>query len=88
MALSLSSTYGVKLNPSKLVVTRHGFKGERQVINVSQNPNSIATPSFQTLLIQFPTLEKDRVMVPGTVKLLYDAIQTIGTDMNAKLLLI
>ena len=82
MASSLSSIYGTKLNPSQSVVTRHAFKEERQVITVSKNSSSIATPSGQIFLIRFPTLGKDRVLEPGTVKLLYDVIHTRGTDVN------
>ena len=66
--------YGSRLNPSKSVVTRHGFKGECQVINIPQNKSSIATPSGQTIMIHFPTIEKYRVVVPGTEKLLYDGM--------------
>ena len=66
-------------------MTRHGFKGERQVIIVSQNLSSIATPSGQTLLVQFPTLEKDRVVVPGTVKLLFDVTFTRGAKLVTNL---
>ena len=47
MASTLSSTYSTKLNPSRSVVTRHGFKGERQVIPIFQNPSSISSPSGQ-----------------------------------------
>ena len=56
----------------------------RQVITVSQNPSMIAIPFDQMLLIRFPTLEKDRVVVQGTVKLTYNVRLTRETDVNAK----
>ena len=83
MVSSPSSTYGTKLNPSKFVVTEHGFKGERQVITFSQNSSSIASQSGQTLLIRFPTLEKDRVVAPATVRLLFD-VKLTSTNVNCK----
>ena len=55
-----------QIKPSRSVVIRYGFKGERQVITFSQN----LAASSQTLLNRFPTLEEDRVAVPGTQNLL------------------
>ena len=83
MASSLSSIYGTKLNLFRSVLARHGFKGERQVITVSQNPSNIKSPFNQTLLIRFPIFEKDRVVVPGTVRHLYDVMLT-STGVNCK----
>ena len=87
---SLSSTYGTELGIQaygiklRSVVTRHDFKDERQVITVSQNPSSITSSSGKTLLTRFPTLKKDRVVVPGAVRLLYDVTLTRGTDLAAR----
>ena len=65
-------------------MTWDSFKGERQVITISQNPSRIASPSGQTLLIRFPTLEKDRIVAPGSVRRLYD-LKLASTDVNCKL---
>ena len=48
------------------------------MITISQNPSTIASPSGQTLLIRFLTLEKDLVVV------LYDVSFTSTADVNAK----
>ena len=84
MPSNLYSINGTKLNSSESAVTRHGFKGERQMIIVLKNPISIATLLGQTLLICYPTLKKDCVVMPGTVKLLYDVLLKRGTDLDAK----
>ena len=82
MASPLGSMYGCLLAPSRCTKTPFGFKGDRQTVVVSHNP-STSDPG-QTLLVRFPTLSRDRVVVPGSCKLLCDTALTSATDANAR----
>ena len=55
--------YGNKLNPERSLQTSHGMKRTRQ--KVSHNPGE--TDQNQLLLVKFPNLGSDDVIVPGTV---------------------
>ena len=81
MASPLSSTFGVKLNPVRRTRTLFGIKAERQTVTVTHNLSSVQ-PS-QTLLVRFPTLSRDQVVVPGTAHLLFDTTIT-SMDANAR----
>ena len=59
--------YGNKLNPEHSLQTPHGIKGNRQKVIVTRNPSE--TDQNQLLLVRFPDLGSDDVIVPGTVNL-------------------
>ena len=59
--------YGNKLNPTRSLRTPHGIKGMRQKIIITHNPNEI--DQNQLLLVRFPNLGSDDVIVPGTANL-------------------
>ena len=62
--------YGNKLNPERSLRTRHGIKGTRQKVIVTHNPSEI--DKNQLLLVRFPNLGSDDVIVPGTVNLSFN----------------
>ena len=59
--------YRSKLNPDHSLQTVHGIKGTRQKVIVTHNPSKI--DQNQLLLVRFPNLGSDDVIIPGTVKL-------------------
>ena len=61
---------GNKLNPERSLQTSHGIKGTRQKIIVTHNPSEI--DQNQLLLVRFPNLGSDDVIVPGTVNLSFN----------------
>ena len=62
--------YRNKLNPEHSLRTAKGMKGTRQKVNVTHNPSKI--DQNQLLLVRFPSLGSDDVIVPGTVNLLFN----------------
>ena len=56
--------YGTKLNPERLLQTSHGIKGTRQKVIVTHNPSEI--DQNQLLLVRFPNLGSDDIIMPGT----------------------
>ena len=62
--------YGNKLNPERSLRTSHGIKGTRQKVIVTHN--AIEIDQNQLLLVMFPNLGSDDVIVPGTVKLSFN----------------
>ena len=59
--------YGNKLNPEHSLRTAKGIKGTRQKVIVTHNPSEI--DQAQLLLVKFPNLGSDDVIVPGTTNL-------------------
>ena len=59
--------YGNELNLERSVRTSHGIKGIRQKVTVTHNPSEI--DQNQLLLIRFPNLANNDVIVPGTANL-------------------
>ena len=55
--------YGNKLNPERSLRTSHGIKGTRQKVIVTHNPSDI--DQDQLLLVRFPDLGSDDIIVPG-----------------------
>ena len=55
--------YGTKLNPERSLRTSHGIKGTRQKVIVTHNPSEI--DQNQLLMIRFPNLGSDDVIIPG-----------------------
>ena len=59
--------YGKRLNPECSLRTPKGIKGTRQKVIVTHNPSEI--DQAQVLLVRFPNLGGDDVIIPGTTKL-------------------
>ena len=55
--------FGKKLNPECSLRTAHGIKGTKQKIIVIHNPSEI--DQNQLLLVRFPNLGSDDVIVPA-----------------------
>ena len=56
--------YGTKLNQEHSLRTSHGIKGTRQKVIVTHNPSEI--DQNQLLLVKFPNLGSEDIIVPGT----------------------
>ena len=65
-----SSKFGRKLNPYRYLREPLGVKGVRQSVVITHNPSTI--DQNQQLLIRFPNLGKDDVIVPGCEVGLHD----------------
>ena len=64
-----SGKFGRKLNPHRSLRESLGVKGVRQSVVITNNPSSI--DQNQQLLVRFPNLGKDYVIVPGTARLAF-----------------
>ena len=62
--------YRNKLNPERSLRTACGIKGTRQKVIITHNPNEI--DQNQLLLVRFPNLGSDDVIVPGTANLSFN----------------
>ena len=62
--------YGNKLNPGHSLRTAKGIKGTRQKVIVTHNPSEI--DQNQLLLVRFPNLGSDDIIVPGTANLSFN----------------
>ena len=70
--------YGNKLNPEHSLRTAKGIKGTRQKVIVTFCPSEI--DQNQLLLVRFPNLGSDDVIVPGTANLSFNIELTSTTD--------
>ena len=70
--------YGNKLNPEHSLRTAKGIKGTRQKVIVTHNPSEI--DQNQLLLVRFPNLGSDDVIVPGTANLSFNTELTSTAD--------
>ena len=75
--------YGKQLNPEPSLRTPKGIKGTRQKIIVTHNPSEI--DQTQELLIRFPNLGSDDVIIPGMVNLSFNIELTSAVDANRTL---
>ena len=75
--------YGKQLNPECSLRTPKGIKGTRQKVIVTHNPCEI--DQAQELLVRFPNLGSDDVIITGTVKLSYNVELTSAIDVNRTL---
>ena len=75
--------YGTKLNPERSLRTAWGIKGTRQKVIVSHNPTEI--DQNQLLLIRFPNLASNDVIVPGTANLSFNITLSSTADKNRTL---
>ena len=62
--------YRTKLNPECSLQTSHGIKGTRQKVIVTHNPSGV--DQNQLLLVRFPNLGSDDVIVSGTANLSFN----------------
>ena len=62
--------YGDKLNPEHSLRTAKGIKGTRQKVIVTHNPSEI--DQNQLLLVRFPNLGSDDIIVSGTANLSFN----------------
>ena len=76
------SAYGSKLNPYRKIREPRGVKGVRQSIVITNNPSTI--DQNQQLLVRFPNLSSNDVIVPGICKLAFE-IEIDSTDKNSTL---
>ena len=75
--------YGNRLNPERSLRTPCGIKGTRQKVIVTHNPSEI--DQNQLLLVRFPNLGSDDVIVPGTVNLSFNIQLSSTTNPNRTL---
>ena len=82
-----SSKFGRKLNPYRSLREPLGVKGVRQSVVITNNPSSI--DQNQQLLVRFPNLGKDDVIVRGTARLAFtitlnseDANRTVAQNLG------
>ena len=70
--------YGKRLNPERSLRTPRGIKGTRQKVMVTHNPSEI--DQAQLLLVRFPNLGNDDVIIPGTVNLSFNIELSSAAD--------
>ena len=75
--------YRKRLNPERSLRTPKGIKGTRQKVIVTHNPSEI--DQAQELLVRFPNLGSDGVVIPGTAKLSFNVELTSAVDTNRAL---
>ena len=75
--------YGKRLNPEHSLRTPKGIKGTRQKVIVTHNPSEI--DQAQELLIRFPNLGSDGVVIPGMANLSFNIELTSTFDANRTL---
>ena len=74
--------YGTKLNPEHSLRTAKGIKGTRQKVNVTHNPSEIG--QNQQLLVRFPNLASDDVIIPRTANLSFNIELSSTADPKKK----
>ena len=74
------SAYGSKLDPYRKLREPLGVKGIRQSVVVTNNPSTI--DQNQQLLVRFPNLGSNDVIVPRTARLAF-TIELTSKDPNA-----
>ena len=75
--------YGKQLNPERSLRTSKGIKGTRQKVIVTQNPSDI--DQAQELLVMFPNLGSDDVIIPRTANLSFNIELSSAVDANRTL---
>ena len=74
------SAYGSNLNPYRKVREPHGVKGIRQSVLITNNPSTIY--QNEQLLVIFPNLINNGVIIPRSVRLAFE-IDITSKDANA-----
>ena len=75
--------YGNRLNSERSLRTPKGIKGTRHKVIVTHNPSEI--DQAQELLVRFPNLGSDDVIIPGTANLSFNVELTSTVDANRTL---
>ena len=75
--------YRTKLNPEHSLKTSHGIKGTRQKVIVTHNPSEIH--QNQQLLVRFPNLCSDDIIVSGMAKLSFNIELSSTADTKGML---
>ena len=75
--------YGKQLNPEHSLRTPKGIKGTRQKVIVTHNPSEI--DQAQELLVRFPNLDSDDVIIPGMANISFNIELTSAVDANRTL---
>ena len=75
--------YRKRLNPEHSLRTPKGIKGTRQKVIVTHNPSEI--DQAQELLVRFPNLGSDDVIIPGMANLSFNIELTSAVDTNRAL---
>ena len=75
--------YGKRLNPECSLRTPKGIKGTRQKVIVTHNPSEI--DQAQELLVRFPNLGSDDVIIPGKANLSFNIELSSAVDTNRTL---
>ena len=75
--------YGKRLNPEHSLRTPKGIKGTRQKVIVTHNPSE--NDQAQELLVRFPNLGSDDIIIPGTANLSFNIELSSTIDANRTL---
>ena len=75
--------YGKRLNPERSLSMPKAIKGTRQKVIVTHNPSEI--DQAQELLVRFPNLGSDDVIIPGMANLSFNIKLTSAVDANRTL---
>ena len=75
--------YRKRLNPEWSLRTPKGTKGTRQKVIVTYNPSEI--DQAQELLVRFPNLGSDDIIIPGMANLSFNIELTSAVDANRTL---
>ena len=75
--------YGKGLNPERSLRTPKGIKGTRQNVIVTHNPSEI--DQNQELLVRFPNLGSDDIIIPGMANLSFNTELSSTADLNRTL---
>ena len=75
--------YGKQLKPNRSLRTPNGIEGIRQKVIVTHNPSEI--DQNQILLVRFPNLGCDDVIIPGMMNLSFNIVLTSTADPNRTL---
>ena len=75
--------YGKRLNPECSLRTPKGIKGTRQKVIVTHNPSEIG--QAHELLVRFPNIGSDDVIIPGMANLSFNIELTTAVDANRTL---
>ena len=76
--------YGKRLNPERSLRTPKRIEGFRQKVIVTHNPTEI--DQNQLLLVSFPNLASDDIIIPGTANISFNIELTSTTDLNRTLM--
>ena len=75
--------YGKRLNQECSLRTPKGIKGTRQKLIITHNPSEI--DQAQELLVRFPNLGSDDIIIPGIAKVSFNIELTSNIDINRTL---